>query len=418
MPFRLGRPAAFVLSILALASLMSAASAPSPIYPLYQQRWGFSAFTLTIIFAIYVVALLATLLVVGSLSDHLGRRPMVISALLLIALSMLLFVHADGVGGLLAARVMQGVATGVGTGTLSAAIVDSQPHPRLGAAFTGAAPTSGIALGAVLAGALVQYAPAPRQTVYWVLFGLYLVLAVLALGLPDHRDEHRSSRSHVLRTLRPGVGIPAVARSTFYPAVPSMCGTWALGGLYLSLGSSVLGSLLGVTNHLVVGIVLGVFFGGGAVGAVLSHQVPQPWRSALGFVALGAGVLLTVGATVVPSLPAYVVGSAVAGLGFGSTFAIVLAQLSAVAPPRERGQLFTTTFVVSYVAFSIPAVLAGLAVQAWGLKQVVVGYGLLDVLVVLLAAVLAARRRDPRPATVSAAPTVAAGRSGGVGDGT
>jgi MFS family permease len=61
---------------LATLAMMATASAPSPLYPLYRERWGFSITTLTVIFAVYVVGLLGALLTVGSLSDHLGRRPM------------------------------------------------------------------------------------------------------------------------------------------------------------------------------------------------------------------------------------------------------------------------------------------------------------------------------------------------------
>ncbi|MGW3177435.1 MFS transporter [Streptomyces sp. NPDC001153] len=92
--------------------MMATASAPSPIYPLYRERWGLSVTMLTVIFAVYVVGLLGALLTVGSLSDQLGRRPVLVAALLVAVSSTAVFWTADGVVSLLIARVVQGIATG------------------------------------------------------------------------------------------------------------------------------------------------------------------------------------------------------------------------------------------------------------------------------------------------------------------
>ena len=77
---RLGNGASFGVLVLANVLLMASTSAPSPIYPLYLQRWGFSVTILTAVFAVYVAGLIAALLTVGSLSDHLGRRPMLVAS--------------------------------------------------------------------------------------------------------------------------------------------------------------------------------------------------------------------------------------------------------------------------------------------------------------------------------------------------
>jgi hypothetical protein len=77
---RLGHGASFGVLVLANVLLMASTSAPSPVYPLYLQRWGFSVTILTAVFAVYVAGLIAALLTVGSLSDHLGRRPMLVAS--------------------------------------------------------------------------------------------------------------------------------------------------------------------------------------------------------------------------------------------------------------------------------------------------------------------------------------------------
>lgn len=390
MSYRLSRPVGFAVAGLAMTGLMVGAAAPSPLYPVYQQLWGFSSFTLTVVFAVYVVALLGTLLTIGSLADHIGRRPMLIAGLILLAVAMVIFAHADGVGALLVARIVQGVATGAITGAVSALILDLQPSSHVGSVVTGGAPGIGLAVGAALAGALVQHAPAPRQFVFWVLLGTYVLLAVAAAFAPEE-PRRRVDPGVIRKAIRPSIGVAPTARATFVAWAPAVAATWALGGLYLSLGSSAVSRLLGVTDHFVVGLVLASFFAPAGLALLVIHVVPQPFRRTLGLASLGSGVVITVIGVLLSSSVVYVAGSVVAGVGFGVTFQAAVAAIGAVTPATERAQTFAATYVLGYTAFSIPAVVAGLAAQDWGLRPTLVGYGVLDVVLVLAAAVLAVR---------------------------
>jgi len=399
------RPVSFVVAAAAGAATLAAASAPSPLYPVYQRLWGFSAFTLTVIFAVYVFALLASLLTVGSLSDRVGRRPVASAALVVLAAGMVLFAVAGGAGGLMVARVVQGLAVGAATGTTTALIMDTAPDPRSGSSVGSAVPALGIAIGAVLAGALVEFAPAPRQLVFWLLGGAYVVLAVLVWFIPERARPELPPTESIWRSLLPSAGLPPVTRAVFLALLPSMAATWALGGLYLSLGSSILRTVLGVQSHFVVGIVLGVFFAAGAAGPVVTARLAPRPREWFGYATLILGVMVTVAAMLVEALPLYVLGSLAAGVGFGATFRFVISALGEVAPADQRGQVFATMYIVSYLAFSLPALAAGLAVGRFGLEPTAVTYGGSDVALVaaaMLAAVVQARRRagvdEPRPA--------------------
>jgi MFS family permease len=390
------RPVSFMVAGAAGAATLTAASAPSPLYPVYQRLWGFSAFTLTVIFAVYVFALLAALLTVGSLSDRTGRRPVASAALVLLALGMLLFAIAGGTGGLIAARVVQGFAVGAATGTVTAMIMDSAPRPQLGSLVSSAVPALGIAIGAVLAGALVEFAPLPRQLVFWILAAVYLVLAALVWLIPEGSRPERAAHSSIWRSLLPSAGLPPAARPTFFALLPSIGATWALAGLYLSLGSSVIGTVLEVHSHFVVGIVLGVFFAAGIAGTAVSTVLPPELREWFGYGTLILGVLITIAAMLTSALPLYVVGSVVAGLGFGAAFRFAVNALGEAAPAEQRGQVFATMYIASYIAFSVPALAAGLAVQRVGLEPTAVTYGAAEVALVLLAmtaGLIQARRR-------------------------
>ncbi|SEQ72313.1 MFS transporter [Microlunatus flavus] len=396
----LSRPVSFVVAGTFGAATLTAASAPSPLYPVYQRLWGLSAFALTVVFAVYVVALLASLLTVGSLSDRVGRRPVASAALVLLAVGMVLFALAGGPGGLVVARVVQGIAVGAAAGTGTAMIMDSAPHPRTGSVVSSAVPALGIALGAVLAGALVEFAPLPRQLVFWVLAAAYVVLAALVWFVREPSRPAADEREPLWRALLPSAGLPATVRPAFLALVPTLVATWALSGLYLSLGSSIIGSVLGVRSHFVVGGVLGVFFVSGAIGTAASTALPPRSQQWSGNAALALGVLATVAALLVRSTPLYVVGSVVAGLGFGAAFRFAVHALGEAAPAAARGQVFASMYVVSYLAFSVPALAAGLAVGRFGLEPTVVAYGALDVALVLVAlAVGAARTRRQERAT-------------------
>jgi predicted MFS family arabinose efflux permease len=386
------RPLSFLVAGAAGTATLSAASAPSPLYPVYQRLWGFSAFTLTFIFAVYVFALLAALLTIGSLSDRVGRRPVASGALVLLALGMILFAIAGGPGGLMTARIVQGLAVGAATGTTTAMIMDAAPNPRLGSVVSSAVPSLGIAVGAVLAGALVEFAPLPRQLVFWVLAVVYLSLAALVWLVPESVTAEPTSNQSIWWSLLPSASLPSAARPVFIALLPSIAATWALGGLYLSLGSSILRGVLHVDNHFTGGIVLAVFFTAGAAGPAGSTALPQRHREWLSYSALGLGVLVTMLAMQLSALPLYVIGSAVAGIGFGATFRLAVDAIVEAAPAAQRGGVFATMYIVSYLAFSVPALAAGLAVGRFGLEPTAVTYGALEVALVLVAMTAGAAR--------------------------
>ncbi len=157
---KFGRAGSFWLLATLLALLSAASSAPSPLYAVYAARWHFSPITLTAIFGVYALALLAALLTTGRLSDHLGRRPVVLLT------GVLAFIAASGAGWLFTARILQGLGTGMAAGAISAWLVDLQPpdRPGLGSVVGSVTPISGLAAGTLGAGLLVQYGPDPLHT--------------------------------------------------------------------------------------------------------------------------------------------------------------------------------------------------------------------------------------------------------------
>src|ERR1700734_3793097 len=199
---RLSPRIAFGLLTSILVSLLASSSAPAPLYATYQARWGFSAVTITVIFGVYAVAVLASLLVFGSLSDHVGRRPMLLGALVIQAGVMVLFATASGVPVLLAARILQGLATGAALGAIGAGLVDL--HPGRGPVANATGAMAGTASGALGSALLVQLLPAPTELVYFVLSALFLLQTA---GVRRISETSRRVPG-AMRSLRPTLALP------------------------------------------------------------------------------------------------------------------------------------------------------------------------------------------------------------------
>jgi MFS family permease len=392
---RLSRPAAFGAITAIFVLFAAASSVPSPLYVVYQQEWGFSATTLTVVFAVYVLALIGSLVVVGALSDHVGRRPVLAAAIALEAVALVLFITAGDVTILLAARVAQGIATGAALTTLGATLVDlNPPHsPGRAGVVNGIAPISGLALGALGCGALVQYAPAPTHLV----FALLLLGMVLAGVIVARMPETSARRPGGLASLAPRLGVPARLRPDVYALVPILVASWALGGLYLSLGPSVAASIFGLTNHLIGGLVVTLLCGTGAATAFALRAWPAKRVLTTGAVLLTAGTALTLAGLQGHAVALAAAGTVLAGIGFGASALACFGALARLASPEERGELFSVAYVIAYLAFSLPAVLAGFASTYAGLHATALVYGL-GVVALSLTALAAQRVRAARAA--------------------
>lgn len=352
----------------------AAASAPTPLYVVYQKEWGFSATTLTVIFAVYVLGLIGSLLVIGALSDHVGRRPVLAGAVILEGAAALLFLVAGDVTGLLVARVIQGIATGAAFSTLGATLVDLDPRASPGRAglVNAVAPISGLAVGSLGCGALVQLAPAPTQLV----FVLLLIGTVAAVVIVALMPETSARRPGALASLTPVVGIPVRLRADVYAIVPIIVASWALGGLYLSLGPSVAASLFGISNHLIGGLVVTLLCGAGALTAFALRRWQTSRVLGVSAVLLSAGTALTLVGVETHAVALGGIGTVVAGAGFGASGLGSFGTLARIAGPGERSELLAAALVIAYLAFSLPAVAAGFATTSFGLRPTTVVYSL------------------------------------------
>ncbi|WP_343041413.1 MFS transporter [Streptomyces typhae] len=367
-----------------LVLFLAASSAPSPLYVIYQQQWRFTAWVLTVVFALYVLGLLGSLLVVGALSDHLGRRPVLAAAIALEVVALALFLCAGNVYVLSAARVLQGIATGAATTALSATLVDLEPSRGRAGVVTSVAPLTGLALGALGSGVLVEFGPAPTRLVYALLLGAMAPAALAVALLP----ETSLRRPGAVASLRPRVAMPAHLRADILPVVPAMIATWALAGMYLSLGPSVAAGLLGLHNHLVGGVVVTLLAGTGALAVLLLRSRPATRLLAPSSALLGLGTLMSLTGVREDLVRLAAAGTVVAGLGFGASVLATFGTFARVAEPHERSAVFALANVINYLGNSVPAVLGGIAVTALGLRTATEIYALAIVVITFSALAL------------------------------
>ncbi|MFE6844243.1 MFS transporter [Streptomyces sp. NPDC057686] len=357
-----------------LVLLMLSSSVPSALYVLYQERWGLSSGMITVVFALYAVTVLIGLLLFGSLSDTLGRRPVLGVGLVLAIVSMGLFAGARGLGLLLAARAVQGLAVGLATGAMGAALLELSPRsrPALGAQVNSAGPTVGIGLGGIGAGLLVQYAPAPTVLSYLLLVAAF---AVTLVGVVRMRESAPGTRSGGrMRISARRIHVPAAVRGRFAILVLTIVAVWSVGGFYLSLGPHLALSLLRSSNYLVGGATVALLAGAATAAQLLLGRTEALRTAVLGLCGLLAGLGLVLLALGLGSAPVFLVATAVLGGGWGAAFLGSFRALSALAEPAHRGELTAAVYVFAYLAMSVPAVLAGMLTNIHGLHRTSVGF--------------------------------------------
>ncbi len=396
-----GRPAVVVLASVIVALLASSA-APTPLYAIYQAEWHFTPITTTVVFGVYAIAVLAGLLTLGKLSDHVGRRPVLLVAIAVQAASLVIFATAAGVPALLSARVVQGLSTGAALGAIGAAMLDMDR--QRGTFANAVAPGMGTASGAILSAFAVRFLPDPTHLIYLALIG---VLALQAITIGAMR-ETVSRAPGALASLRPEITLPRALRAPVLTAVPVLFAVWALAGLYAALGPALVRSLSGSSNVVLGSLSLFVLAASAVIAIIALRRAAARTVMLSGILTLIAGVAVTVVAVSVGSPAVFFAGSAIAGAGFGSGFQGGIRMAVPLAAAHERAGLVSLLYVVSYLGLGVPVVLAGIGVvHGGGLIDTTRYYGAAVIGLAMLALVGLLRSRPDRaaqPAAVAARP--------------
>jgi predicted MFS family arabinose efflux permease len=384
---------AYVLVTAVIGLALFASVTPSPLYREYASLWQLTSVSVTLVYATYAVGVLIALVLAGSISDRIGRKPVLIAALSLLAVSTLLYVIASSVVWLFAARALQGLATGTALGAASAAMLEL--HPRRDAAAVGitnaVTSASGIAVGILISSTLVQSGWEPRVLPYIVLLILLLMALLGAIFMPEPVKIRQRFK---VSPQRPTV--PSSVRGPFLLASLAVLSSWSIGGLYFSLGPSLSSGLFQSSNVIVSGIGIVALAGSAAIAGLVFGRA-APWINAcVGSVALAVGMIVIVVAAASASGPLYLVGSVIGGFGFGLAFLGGVRGLVTAIPPKDRAAVMSAFYVVAYVSLSLPAVAAGVVVSHLKIEST---FEIFGGIVAALAFVVASLAWHTRPAS-------------------
>ena len=354
---------AFGLLAYAFAAIMVGTTLPTPMYALYGQQMHFAVLTTTVIYATYAGGVLFALLAFGRWSDAIGRRPVLLAGVVFALASAAVFLVADSVSLLLVARVLSGLSAGVFTGTATAAVIEAAPESwrTRAAAVATVANMGGLGIGPLLAGLLVEYAPAPLHLSFIVHIVLALLAGVAVLVVPE-----TSQRTGTIGVQR--LSVPAEVRAVFVVASLAAFAGFAVTGLFAAVAPSFVAGVVGIDNHAVAGLIAGSIFFASAVAQIAARNLNPNRAVAIGCAILVAGMVILAVALTLSSLIGLVAAAVVAGIGQGISFSRGLAAVAERTPADRRAEVSSTYFVVAYVAISLPVVGEGVAAQHWGLQ--------------------------------------------------
>lgn len=386
----------------AFLTAMAFSTVPTPLYVLYQREDGFSSFVVTVVFAMYAVGVVTSLVLAGHVSDWVGRKRILIPALGLEVLAALIFLSSTGLPELLLARFVSGLGVGMITATATAYLAELHALSRPGASTTRfevvstAANIGGLGVGPLVAGALAQFLPAPLHTPY-LLFGVLLVVAIIGVGFTRETVDVKVDRP-AWRPQR--IGAHGADSRRYLAAGVTAFTAFAIFGLFNSLAPGFVAGTLHHPSRLLAGVVVFVVFGAAATAQTLTTGLRPARRFALGLGVETAGLLALVAGMASENLPGFLVGGALAGAGAGVVFKSAIGTVVASAAPGARGEALAGLFLIAYLGLVVPSLGLGVATQFVGATTAM--YWFTGVLLALVAGgAWLGRARGAAPSTVA-----------------
>ena len=373
---------------------MAGTTLPTPLYPLYQEKFGFTELTVTVVYAVYAFGVIGVLLLMGNVSDAVGRRAVLQWGLGCAAASAVCFLCATGLGWLYAGRLLSGLSAGLFTGAATAYVMELAPYGGAARAtfVATAANMGGLGCGPLLAGLLAQYAAWPL----YLPFAVHLVLVAAAsaalLRLPETVRERQPLSA--VRPQRPG--LPPHVRAVFGPAAIASFAGFALFGVFTSVSPEFLAESLDVDNHAVSGLVVALAFFASTAGQLAVGRVGVGRSLPLGCAVLLAGLALLAGALSWDLMSLVVLSALVGGVGQGLVFRGALSTVAEASPADRRAAVISTLFVVAYAGISMPVIGVGLLAGPIGLERA--GLVFIACMAVLVSTAAAYLLRRPVPA--------------------
>ena len=395
---RLSRRAGFWAVAFSFLAVAAFSTAPSSLYGLYEEQEHLSSLTITIVYAVYALGIVVSLLLAGHVSDWYGRRPVLLPALAVAVAAAVIFLTWRSLAGIIVARVLTGLALGAAVATATAFVTDLDAGPggvatrRAGIVAT-IANIGGLALGPLIAGLLARYAGHGLTLPFIVFLALLLAAAGLVIVAPEgHPALHPRPKYRPQRLTAPANG-----RSQFLAATTGVCTAFAVGGLFAGLAGTFLAGPLHQPSPALTGLTIFLTFGAGVLVQTTTTRWPARRLLAAGIAPMLAGLcLLVVSAwTSPPSLALFLAGGIVAGTGIGAIIRGSLTVVISAASPDDRAGALATFFTAGYAGVSVPVVGVGIILQHLSPRLTLLIFAVAVALVILAAAPILTRPQKP-----------------------
>jgi len=384
----------FLAAASALALTFVGSGSAIPQFERYRSLSGLTLLDISIAAMGYSIAVMTALLVLGRVSDFVGRRVVTVVALCVAAAGCVLLLDVAGLSVLFAGRMLQGIACGLASSAIGAFVIDAAPTSRtwIAPAVATGAPLAGLAGGALLAGGLVEFGPGPQQTPYLVVIALLGV----ALLLVQLSAEPLARTAGALRSMQPRIAIPRATRPLLPAALPVFCATWAMGGFYLSFSPSIAAQSFGTSNAMVAAVLFASYMALFPVGSIVAGRLAPFVAQRLGITCFTIGAFGVASGLLLGFIAPVLVFGMVAGAGQGLATTGAMTALLSVTRPGERTGLLSAIYLVSYTGAALPNVVAGALADTFSLAEIAVGYAALAVVALLFVLRSGRRPADPQ----------------------
>lgn len=351
-----GKTATIVVVGCLIGALFAGSTVATPLYVIYKQQLGFSQITLTLIYAVYVVGNLTALLIFGRMSDQVGRRRTAVLAIGIAIVGALVFLFAHGVASLYIARVLSGLAIGIGASTGTAWLAELIAERDRSRATVIATITNfaGLGLGALIAGLLAEYVALPLRTPFIVyLATLVVVAALLAFA---HETVHRPLAAFTQLSVRPRASVPPSIRPQFVAPAVTGFGAMALVAFFAALAPSVLANELHVTSHAIAGAIFLELASAVAIVIALTRSMSSSAAMLWSLGLMLPSLALIVIAQFAGSLGVMIVATASCGVAAGLGYRGSLQVVNQIAPDDRRAEVVSAYFICCFLGNALPVI--------------------------------------------------------------
>lgn len=387
----------FIGAVAALLVLYFASGSPISLYSMWQDELGLTHAQLSMVSMWYLFGTVIPLLFLPRISNHIGRRPATVMILCVSVCGAVTFATVNSPEMIMVGRLVQGIASGLGSSTVAAYVVDlSADLPRwVGPMITSSAPTLGLATGAFVSGGLVTYGGVSSAS-YFEMVAI-LILAILIVILFARETMPRSPG--LLGSLVPRITLPAGCARIYAACTMVFVSTWALGGFSQSFSATIVSEQLGTNDAILSAVVFTSLLLPNAVGSFFAKRFDtrQAQRGGL-FVFAACAAMMYVSMAIIGSLVMFCLFSIVAGVAQGIAFTAGVTELLGRSTQEQRAGTFSTIYLTSYGGAAIPNLVVGLMPGTYSIQAILLGYVVLIAVMFAVLLVLTAKPYAKAPA--------------------